>query len=770
MPAPLIVETRRRLRTLASTVAARIGRDRDRARTGRRRTQPGPHQEVASRRASRARWSARRASVRGPSVLGRLKPRDRVRAAAIALASAGAAEVPGLCGPALDAAEPTGTLPPELERRLCRALLARWLDLDADTRARALATLPTTVWLEALVDHGPSDLTIGPDQRCAFAVALGTEEAAPIAAEAMAGAGRDGLNAAAGLLSRLLGAAADRDRAVGEPLIRAARSIVEGFEAHGRRELLGPVLRLIGRLRAAPPADAAPRELLRLVDDPDLEGHRLLRAALRRSETPSLRALAWRWVGSGPLPTAALERIARSTGPDDHAALLDNWHLALRPARAAALRTLEVRTRAHQLPARAAGPGSAGGRRTDARDEPGSGHDAAASVVASGGPLPTERELGQLGEAARRGLARLAQPAGLRPMMRRIALEPLLTDPDAAARIGLARAAATQDLSDLCLDPDPRVARTAALRWSSAGAADSPHRLPMRASERQRTRLSALLERAPTAPARRIARDERLRRSPWAPGVQGRLGLRRWLRDDPASLTDAAAALLRAGAGPQRLEVITALSSIDAAGLIGPALIERLGEPCPTSDDAHAAAAAATALGLATTTDGAADALARALDSHGDPRVRANAAEALARLALRTGAHDTARSALVPRLNDPEHRVRANAVRGLLRLARAEGDAGYEPAAVDALASMLEDERPEHRLAGAWAAQREAGVIGLGPRSVWGEVVRRVDTLATDELDARVRRRAEGCAVRVLAAARRSIEAAGDGGVARAAA
>ncbi len=144
---------------------------------------------------------------------------------------------------------------------------------------------------------------------------------------------------------------------------------------------------------------------------------------------------------------------------------------------------------------------------------------------------------------------------------------------------------------------------------------------------------------------------------------------------------------------------------------------------------------------------------------HPVPRVRANAVEALGRIARRravqtgdlaTADHETY-AAMLELKADGQHRVRANALHALL--ACAIGDWTCEPAAEDALSAMLGDDRPAHRCAALWLADRLMARFGPGWRR-WNQMATRVAEAARAEADPAARVRAERCARRALAAVR----------------
>jgi HEAT repeat protein len=115
-----------------------------------------------------------------------------------------------------------------------------------------------------------------------------------------------------------------------------------------------------------------------------------------------------------------------------------------------------------------------------------------------------------------------------------------------------------------------------------------------------------------------------------------------------------------------------------------------------------------------------AERLLRSAVNDSDPRVQANAVEALDRLNVAGRVACTQ-----PKLESAHSRVRGSAVRSLLRAELRE--------AGDTLLKMLEDEAPEHRLAGLWVVQQ------LHLQSVRPRVIE----ICRNDVDARVRAKAE---------------------------
>jgi len=110
--------------------------------------------------------------------------------------------------------------------------------------------------------------------------------------------------------------------------------------------------------------------------------------------------------------------------------------------------------------------------------------------------------------------------------------------------------------------------------------------------------------------------------------------------------------------------------------------------------------------------------------SDADPRVRANAIEAIET----SGANVAADYAMIlaARARSTHSRERANAIKAMHRL--------RVSAASAALMQMLQDQRPEHRISGLWALRQ----IG------WWQLLNQVGQIAKQDNNLRVRRYALG--------------------------
>ncbi len=467
---------------------------------------------------------------------------------------------------------------------------------------------------------------------------------------------------------------------------------------------------------------AAMLRLHRLIDEASHPSHAPLAVALKRRGTPVLRARAWRLLTSPGLGAAAVERVARADNVVEHEGLLADAHLSLNPKRRRRLGLVDVRTR----------------------------RDGAAIALDVGSPLPNEDLTRRLSDRARRGLPLLTANMRVDAALGRLVRTPLLDDADALVRLNAARFAEPVELADYLFDPDPRVARTAVFRWSTAGDPDGV-RWPPRLREAGRARLAGRLERRPERDIARCGLQEWDRLSPFDPrSPVGRLGARRWLAEEPKSFLAQLTDRLESAEVNTRLDALQLVRALRIGARLEKQVIEHA---LNAEEDARVRATSVALLGELTS-DASREALDRATSST-DQRVRANAVEARGRRAsdvadLATAEPET-HAAMIELKHDPHHRVRANALRALLRSGTPRRTRVFEPAAIEELEAMLCDERDMHRIAGVWLAERVlsgSGRARLGGR--WDDLARRVASIATGDPSERARARASRCAARLL--------------------
>ncbi|MEX0875987.1 MAG: hypothetical protein WD114_00885, partial [Phycisphaerales bacterium] len=484
-------------------------------------------------------------------------------------------------------------------------------------------------------------------------------------------------------------------------LLGAVADAAWSFSVHRCRSPLISALLLVDRAVATPMERRIVQRIKRLLSERSHPSHAPLRTVLKRTPCPILRERALRWLAIEPISGAALERLAEADSLLEHELVLTRAHLAMRPARAAALGSFKQAR------------GALGTRRAGA-----------------GGMLPGRDRWDELSEDARIGLLSYTALVPGEETARRALQEPALADGSARVRLTASELCSPLDLSDYLYDAQPSVARHAALRWSSLGH-EAPR--PGSAAWTHRTRIAALCDRSPHAWVRRVAGEEAARISMFRPGSPAsRVQARRMLASDPAGFVRLVRD--RLGGEDTRLGAIMlirmlGLESRFELDLISLAQNEQL--------DARDRATAVVALGRVDTP--AAKRILREAMGDGDTRIRANAVEWI----------DETPGKILELKRDEHHRVRASAIRRVIR------DPGFDRSATgkgagEALLEMLCDERQAHRLAAAWAAQR--AVTGSNREllgNVFKPLIGRIEVLAANDGDTRVRERASRCIHRV---------------------
>ncbi len=338
--------------------------------------------------------------------------------------------------------------------------------------------------------------------------------------------------------------------------------------------------------------------------------------------------------------------------------------------------------------------------------------------------IPAQDDLERLSETTRLGALWWADLAPAPSAARVAVIATMLADPEPAIRCAAVRrlgalaeagAPAIEALESAAFDADPRVA-CAALRELD------------RAEPSSAARLARHLSASPSGAIRRAAQRTRPAADAWelvaAADARGWRALRAQHQSDPESVL---ADLRRRGAesdAPARTLAVHAARRLGVTLEIENTLLRAL-----QAEDARLAASAASALGE-NDTAAARAALSSAL-AHPDPRVRANALEAIAR-------RDPDEPVVRAWVANEIPRARGNAVRARVVLARDDNATGQ-------LDRMLRDPSPGHRLSGLWVAERAAAV----------DLSERVAEIAREEAEPQVRERARRCARRLLAEMRR---------------
>lgn len=492
--------------------------------------------------------------------------------------------------------------------------------------------------------------------------------------------------------------AARPDRAVG-----LAAALASCFERRPTKVRRGTAWAAIALLESIPHASPHFARLGACMLHPESTAARAMAAVMRWDREPIFRRAALRWCGVDALAAACLERLNAAPTTGDHELVLQGIHLALRPSRAARLAMLAPTL------------------------------DRVSGSLPRQGPVPTPLHVEELTPTARRMIPRWL--ATLKPTEDLVsaAIDPLLTDVDPGVRLAALSVARPSEARDLCFDEHPIVATSAALRWSRAGL--GLNRRGVISTEIQRVLRS--LRASPHATVRRIATEDLAGTEIWWPDLPAsRLAARCTLGIEPerfqALLSQAVhgediGLAVRAIRMAERLRATEAIRAVllpiaahaasDRPPLTGaPDAQERRPANAP---DPRVMATIASALGCLAEGD-AVDALlnlVRAPLAADDPRIRANAVDALITHGPPPINPERVIEAMLELKGSPDHRVRGGVTRGLARLADLDDTCGVE--ALDLAGSMLADERPGHRLAALWAIEhatapmlRAAGAAG----------------------------------------------------------
>lgn len=347
--------------------------------------------------------------------------------------------------------------------------------------------------------------------------------------------------------------------------------------------------------------------------------------------------------------------------------------------------------------------------------------------------------ISDLGTEARRGVVELAGLMGAAGAGA-LARAGVVADRDPFVRLAAVKVLACCQASDFVDDglEDFGYDRETSIALSAVSALDrvrSRHRR-MANADRLRGLTRSAIPRVRLAASRALERVDPLHtpdRSEWRWWCAGTA---RWMlaRSRDTYLDGLRQRLGKAESAVQAIELVRRLG-------LSAALCEEVVRVARAHPEASARASAALLLG-AVERDGADEAqrdraFTELADLLGDaePRVRANAIEALSM--LRGGSIRLDRYA-----TDDLPRVRANAIRHASVWIEPRGDGSLPSGASEYLAAMLDDERAEHRLSALWLVSRCRPV----------ELAGQVASIAREDADDLVRRRARRCAVRLLSA------------------
>lgn len=351
--------------------------------------------------------------------------------------------------------------------------------------------------------------------------------------------------------------------------------------------------------------------------------------------------------------------------------------------------------------------------------------------------IPARQELAEMSTIAQRALVRWIDRLPLAREAKLLALGRLGGCPDRQARllsVRMLESMRCEQADDLiscyCFDPSGAVARRA-LRWLIRRNWTGLTRLLTHLVDSRFPCVQKMAER------HLAARSFTLLWSQWTTldAATRRGAARAWLkldRDDRQRLTGK----LRDERAENRLRAVSMIRALGLADRFAAELIDRLEDV-----DGKVASSAAAALGSAGATEQMISALGKVLD-HPDDRVRSNAIESLRRL----GRLECSEPRLLRLAREGGNRSRATALWAMLQQPTEQSMA--------AMAAMLNDPRPAHRLSALWVVNRTRPLA----------LIRRVTDLARRDPEIAVRRAARRITqglLNELPTGRRALGAAG---------
>ena len=594
-------------------------------------------------------------------------------------------------------------------------LVSRWAEFGEPVRKQAMARARgriSAVLAKAARDERASvrEGAATVVTQCAEAVML------PLAVDLLSDADESVVRAAEAAVLAVARASGESVEIEAE-LARAAAA----YEHHRKRSI---VELAIQRLPAGVASDVVRERspLARWVCGTDSPASGAVRSVLRSSSDPETRKRAFDLLVVDGLVPAAADRLNRPAQPAEHVAVLSASHLVGNPRREKALRAIAP-------------------NRADER---------------AGGILPALNVAVKLNEPARAGIPVLSGAMKLPAPARSAWTNAFINDASARVRWRAVRACARRDLGDFAFDSSEPVARAALLAWSSLGdgldSSTSPEPL----------RMAGLFARSPHSSVRAVGEAERDRLAWDDPNhVAGRVLARMLTRRDRAVMVGDLRQRL-ASAEPVRAPSVAML--IRKLGLEREFASELAAMATAAIRDRAAARAAATAVAVLERAPGETARAAIETAAHSeDPRVRANAADAISKRSITEETErERALDVLVELKRDAHHRVKASALRGIAAWATAEGLSLKRTEwsmVASGLIEMLERNEPEQRVAGLWLAQRTITPLwAMGEIEVLSQAVAR----SARDPDERVRRRGISCSA-IIAAIREQAELEGAG-------
>jgi HEAT repeat protein len=540
-----------------------------------------------------------------------------------------------------------------VRRRSVAALLGAWGGISIDTRQR-LETLDDSTIAMAFADVLPEGRTAR-EHAAHAARAFAPAAVSSVLLKLVGDTDEAVRHRAVDTLEAMTADAAESSREVDTTLLELAPKAIKcgGEDGTVRRQAAACMLALWT------PAAIRGASLDAWLADPAVMP--ALVTAVRWCTLPSAAARAAEWLCREGLAKASLDRLSAIETIPERAAALARWHLLCRPGRACKLRGMKVNISVVRpmAPPAVRGPAAKG----------------APVTIAARGLVPAASEVAAHAIESKVGTATMCGIIGAEAPIRAQLAGRMLVDRDPRARLAGRGLATVAGLADFAFDAEECLARGAAMRWLDLVRAGER----LKRAEVDQTATIDALRRSPHACVRAMAMDIRPSTSRERPGE--------------ASLRQRLAQRHHATG---QLEALNELTTHDRLAACGGSVIALLEDE---TIDARVRAKAAITLGRMHDVSSL-QALTRAVSgSETDPRVTANAIDALRRRRDQVGS--VAAAPLAELKSSVSHqRVRASAIRLLASLKTSGMDCAGD------VLEMLKDPRPAHRQSGAWLAGR----------------------------------------------------------------
>ena len=557
-------------------------------------------------------------------------------------------------------------------------VISRWIFIDEEAQRRFVAGR-----LEGL-DSLAVNLAQSPDPWARrslgrFLRVLSPELASPIILRLLADTEPDvAAEAEATLLDHVIrfGVRDRPDPGSAARIIEAARQ----FSSHRRKGVLAAAILTADRftVRGSPQVASWFEDMTRV-------GGGATRALIKSGGTWHFAQRAWEWLHKPEWVAACSVRLSAVKSVDEWNRVWGLWHLALNPSRLRVVRTL---------------------------------------TSSSSAALPPAHAFHALSPDAAYGVLRVASDAAIPAPEREALVDVAATHESASVRRVAVRAAPRSAVGRFAFDPDPLVARGALLAESPVGDIDVTRMSRERESLTSIDRLHALS--SSEDPLIKSWSAAEIRRH----ALVSRLGVISHVAQDREQAACVLADVVVSGSIPDATKSILLARHAGIAREISGEIVNRM-----IDGDCDARLVATCAAAMADAPSEIAIPAIEYACAQSDPRVRANAIEALTRHGGRSSC-DKFRDRFTELKRDDHHRVRANVLRAWIR-------GGDVSACVEDLFMMLTDVKPLPRLAGTWLIARTIPEFESGANAeVWTDLRYRIRMLASEDPDERVRARA----------------------------